>query len=345
MNPLFKRVVDMIPAVKQGDPELWKACCPRRFVPPNGYANPQLYSMAMACSVALARKWTADRHEHKAGDSNLIMIAMQALKYGVPTYFIGEDFVRAVAATTPPANTPLSVVKFPMESMTFVLPLEFSKECFGIPVPFITIVHMPVGTVRLIDQKGKELSKGYFVNDTDRIMIHGQAWWGEVPVDYMHCSPTTSDIERVVGQFDFVTYTGAAGSQCELNGVKIAEPTREQENAVARKINNVAIKLLMAIAARPELREVGSCQRPAAKCHGGKEELWSPNMIGRLYKIVREPGYKPEGTHLSPRMHWRRGHMRNQRYGPVIDKETKLPSLTKLIWIDPVLVCSEAEEK
>lgn len=39
----------------------------------------------------------------------------------------------------------------------------------------------------------------------------------------------------------------------------------------------------------------------------------------------------PAGTHASPRLHWRRGHFRNQAYGVKHSER-------KVIWIEPTLI-------
>ena len=58
-------------------------------------------------------------------------------------------------------------------------------------------------------------------------------------------------------------------------------------------------------------------------------ELWSPNLIGRCYRTLRDE--RGGGIHASPRVHWRRGHVRSQPHG-------QRRSLRKAIWIEPVLV-------
>jgi len=90
----------------------------------------------------------------------------------------------------------------------------------------------------------------------------------------------------------------------------------------------------MVMSARPELVERGGLARPAKK---GKPELWSPNFLGKSYRIRHDAA--ASGAHASPRLHWRRGHWRHQAVGP-----REAPG-HKLLWIEPVLVSAAAPER
>lgn len=89
----------------------------------------------------------------------------------------------------------------------------------------------------------------------------------------------------------------------------------------------VVFNLLFAMAARPEYVESG---RRFGVHKKSKSELWTPNIIGRKYATKRDPNAET-GTHASPRMHWRRGHFRQQAFG--IGRTEH-----KIIWIEPMLV-------
>jgi hypothetical protein len=85
--------------------------------------------------------------------------------------------------------------------------------------------------------------------------------------------------------------------------------------------------IILVMLARPTLVERNA--RPIKRTKKGSE-IWRPNVIGRQYRIIREraPEY---GSGISPRMHWRRGHWRNQAYGEQF-------GLRREIWIEPILV-------
>lgn len=95
----------------------------------------------------------------------------------------------------------------------------------------------------------------------------------------------------------------------------------------ANKSFNMAINILLARLARPSLYSEGTTVRTRGK--KTFKELWTPNFIGKGYK-TKEEGIST-GTHASPRVHWRRGHFRNQHFG-IKNAEQKI------IWIEPTLV-------
>jgi hypothetical protein len=98
------------------------------------------------------------------------------------------------------------------------------------------------------------------------------------------------------------------------------------------------LKLLVVLNTRQTLVEYGACVRPQRFKHGRvkQHELWSPNLIGWRYRPAQAA--EAQSTHASPRLHWRRGHVRNQPCGSG-------RSQRKLIWIEPMLVgMSDREE-
>lgn len=83
---------------------------------------------------------------------------------------------------------------------------------------------------------------------------------------------------------------------------------------------------IFAMSARPEYVEGG--ERLGTK-KGSTSEIWSPNVIGRKYAIKSHTFTKESGG--SVRLHWRRGHFRQQAYGIARSKH-------KIIWIEPMMV-------
>ena len=56
---------------------------------------------------------------------------------------------------------------------------------------------------------------------------------------------------------------------------------------------------------------------------------YTGNLIGWRYQPLRAE--QPAGTQASPRLHWRRGHIRRQAHG--LGRAER-----KLIWIEPMLI-------
>jgi hypothetical protein len=105
------------------------------------------------------------------------------------------------------------------------------------------------------------------------------------------------------------------------------------ESEYLENMARVLFGTLMAINARPELVSLGQLEKKVQpKKDRPAREFWTPNIIGANYRLQRhEPA---GGTHASPRIHWRRGHFRQQPYGTG-------RTLRKTIWMEPMLVGAE----
>lgn len=111
-----------------------------------------------------------------------------------------------------------------------------------------------------------------------------------------------------------------------------------------QKLGVVVFGTMLALNAKPQLYEPGK-RLKVLKAKDGNKEFWSPNVLGRMYVFKREA---LGGTHASPRMHWRRGHFKQQVYGRRIDelgyKIDAVKREHKTIWIEPCLVGVKEEE-
>jgi len=91
----------------------------------------------------------------------------------------------------------------------------------------------------------------------------------------------------------------------------------------------------MALTVKPQLNSPMSLVKVVpAKLDRPRREYWSPNIVGKFYT---PPKHAPQGTHASPRMHWRRGHFRHQPFGPGRQER-------KVIWLEPMLVSAGDDE-
>jgi hypothetical protein len=120
-----------------------------------------------------------------------------------------------------------------------------------------------------------------------------------------------------------------------------SEEQRLQDISVTARLARIAMNAILLLNVRPEMAEVGARVERSGKTKKGAHvpEVWTPNWLGRTY---RTPGRTADsttekGTHASPRLHWRRGHWRDQRVGAG-RKESKT------IWIEPVVVNAKTEE-
>jgi hypothetical protein len=97
-------------------------------------------------------------------------------------------------------------------------------------------------------------------------------------------------------------------------------------------LQSLFLRLILIMECRPELVET---EAEIVRINQGfskakEKEFYQPLWIGKNYSIKKDVQDKG-GTHSSPRVHWRRGFLRNQPYG-------EGRQLRKLVWIEPVLV-------
>lgn len=111
---------------------------------------------------------------------------------------------------------------------------------------------------------------------------------------------------------------------------------------VVRELNQylqaIFLRLLLIMECRPELVDTESQVIRVNKgfAKDKAKDFYEPLWIGRNYRVQREDAQDKGGTHASPRVHWRRGYLRNQPYGEGRQQR-------KLIWIEPVLVLGKAQ--
>jgi hypothetical protein len=99
----------------------------------------------------------------------------------------------------------------------------------------------------------------------------------------------------------------------------------EIDEQVNIMLTNLTFKVLLAMNARPELISKGVNTGKKLK-HG--KSVWTPNFIGNNYKV--ETKNSNQESSYSVRLHWTRGHFRQQPYGK--DRLER-----KTIWIEPFI--------
>lgn len=361
MNGNHYRVLDeFLEGFPKQQPKTYKAVYPRRIVPPNGYLNPKYFSATLFSEM---RVWVDPQMRMLPHITGYVHCLLQ-MNYRVPTYFVRSEFAQAVAQTEPPEDFKFSEIKWPLPAMLFVLPTDFVMKYFGYMVPFIGVARSDKGDYpkMLKDIPDCEIPVSVLEpiqSEVDRINIVYPVYSNkELPVDYTGSYPLSMNVNemdnapsvdatymeedamtRIFGNFDMRT----PSSDLPAEG--------QQEKDFNSKVQAFAVKLMLALTAKPGFIVHGTLARAEKRKRGRitKLELWNPNLIGWEYQAKRvglpekptDANLKgavmdlPVVTHASPRMHWRRGHMRNQPYGPKPWNDTTPKRLT---WIEPVLI-------
>jgi hypothetical protein len=356
-------------------PNLWRDCYPRRIIPPQGYTNPKIYSAQLS---ACAMLW---QHPEMSLLPHTTCCLNQILQVGmaVPTYFIHPDFARAVANTKLPADFKLSEIKWPLDAMLFVLPDAFVAEYFKFNIPFIAVSKCLEGVYPTLKQTATAKKRGWelknftpVMNQGDKLLLHFPCYFkNDMPCDYSGSWPLNLDLSAMKDA-PYIDATGFEARYHDLPGgapEPSDAPAPSQEEALRNLVTLFAIKLMLAFTARPHFIRQGSVARPARARQGVivRDALWNPNLVGWDY-VAPHGGGTGEGTHSSPRMHYRCGHFTNQFIGKrndpafvpaaslprkesdgTIDWDSLKPEVReafvrnhKLIWTEPVLVGGES---
>jgi hypothetical protein len=359
-----KRFDEMFNLIEKRCSTAFKLTFPRHIVPPSGYVHPR-YLGANLFGILLTNKLPTGT----VTNAVLQAVAWSLIEWKVPTFFVSENFMRAIVATEPPSDMTLSELRRPFPAMAFGLPSKFMQDYVGRHVHFLSVANIPKAILwpkfpleavfsalnETIIDTGKfqnySLQAQFLrpiqpvVNEKNRIGIYWADCSDDIVIDYAGSYPLEDTIQQVI-QSDLFLDQNLSEFQSKFDSmienyeklvnhsVLVKKLTPEEDLAFNQRMNALAIRLLLAMSARPDLVETGKILRAARVKHGReRDELWSPNFIGKNYQLRREI---PAGTHASPRMHFRRGHHRHHAYGP-----GRLQR--KLIWIEPVLVNAEAE--
>ena len=214
----------------------------------------------------------------------------------MPTYWVGKELLLAAEKTMPPEDLCANDLLLPLNGMIFLLPHGTLTNDDGVDLSWFTIAKYRVDEG---DVEG-------LIFLTSNLSLHIRF---NILRDYQISCAEGGAFERSLYE------------KLGVNGGRFG-----------RKLLKLAINLIMLMSARPELIETPTPADRAIPTTGkAARKLCSPNWIGRTYRIHREVPLG--GTHASPSLHWRRGHLRWQPHG-------KGRTLQKRIWLDPVLVGS-----
>ena len=302
-------------------PDVAKLFAPRRYVPPQGYANPRDYAPlgAVICGctgLPAAAKAMVDCRVN----------AFNLVRYQVPTYFVRHDFGAAVMATEPPDTLTVEDLVWPMPAMLFVIPESLSLAVFKRFIPFISVSRLPVGECHPPEELAAAIpamKKVVYSKASGGVVMHAVLVHGEQPVDY---SMAASDEKPLVDAMHDTRFAEDYYDDKVALVTKQLNLTEAEDVTIINKCTSLAFGLLLAMSARREMVEIGALARPEKRQGFSgvllKDALWHPNFVGRNYRVQRG---EPAG-----------GHYRNQFFG-------KNRAGRRLIWVEPMMVNAEQE--
>lgn len=321
-------------ALNKYDPRIMELLYPRIYDNVGGFGSPKKAAIDLATMLAFTRKRSPYYKEPDAAKPPTTilagpLVAEALIPFRVPTFFIAKDFFGAAMNSSPPLDFPVTELRFPFPAMIFMLPNgAFTSPTDG-PIDFLAFAAWR-------GSGGREMLSNTAFPDGTRVRIKGDclSW-------FTRARGTGVDFAAITGELGGGTlgdfFSTADTNPPSSSGSAYEMPVDADDDAFIKSVPRVILKLLLAMTARPELIEHGTERKPAKVAPNGERvhpAFWTPNIIGRKYRLTTEVGERLEEKHHSPRMHWRRGHYRLQPFG-----EGRLQS--RLIWINPMLIAAE----
>ena len=238
----------------------------------------------------------------------------------VPTWFVAPELVEGLLHTDLPSDMSLRDLRWPREALLFVLPTNSGlRHSVHGDMAFLVIAKSDGGSSHQIDPTIESWPVGFSkdVVNTYAVYLDGAVYSWSHPLNDDLID--TSKRDPLVGTL--------------IGGERV--PPNEEDKHFTLLHSQLAIGLMLALQARPDLEEPAVVVQKAKQAKPGapqKRDLWSPRYLGR--KLVRKQHGEPQGgTHASPLTHWRVGHFRLYRAEP--GKKWKK---THTVWIEPTLV-------
>jgi hypothetical protein len=297
-----RRFVESKPGLfKQFNPRIYRGiekwCSPQ--YPGVHFAGTYLNWQSLSTSQGEQAYYDAGfNDEHIAIDQRNGLAAWKMAQFGMPTFFVAPDLAESLLLTDMADDIHWPDLKRPFDAGLFMLPKGFLLGADGRRYDWMAWAYLP----KTAGHQGELLDQLFLYSGTPDPFIVAQTALG--PERLLREGPMQIDD----------TFEGIHDSLQIMN-------------TVARLV----LGLFIVMNTKPEFLEPGRRLSNQSKQSGN--ETWTPNVVGRKYILPRMPH---DGTHASPRMHWRRGHFRNQHFG-------KQNAETRIIWLEPTLVNAKSE--
>jgi hypothetical protein len=289
-------VYDQCLASDQRNRELFE---PRRVMTPEGYHPTKCVAAGLYALLEQARLATQTGNQLPTEVTGSTF-GYRVLEHVVPLYFIDEEFARAVAATELPGDFTFANLHWPQMGLVIGWPPRFTQQYAGRELCYVFAANCPEGRYRLKGRPDAPLIEvpegrskiGWFYHALSRGRLEC----------FVSAYLVQDKLEQAFTSYAYTDYMGAEASQVQA------------DKEFTERVSALMLRLLAVLNLQPALIMQGQQERPERVKRGKvvKRKLWSANFIGRGYRLAQERS----GTHASPSMHIRRGHITWQVHGP-----------------------------
>lgn len=305
-------LADAIRKWEQKAPELWKMCYPRHYEVGQQYASPKQLALKLL-ELRMQAELSHRRSEAQQSKNMLMMSAAAGLvNLQVPIFFVAPDLLTAVRLSIPPVDLDWRALPLPFTSAAFALPRGSLKHDSRGEVSYVWYTRIRKGEAYPVFPASPPIG----ISPEEAIVIVASCM--ESPGRMLFSiifTGTSAPTLNLVGLSE--------GPDLEASSLKVLQA---DDHTMIGTASALLLSLLFVMNAREGLWEKG---RFTGKRARSGLEFWTPNILGKTYRLRSKGGEAASG--ISPRMHWRRGHMRQQAYG-------QGRALRRSQWIEPVLV-------
>lgn len=321
-EPLTPELIRSFADEFEKDPR-WRKCYPRIYPATNG----QYYSSKLP-ALQMMRACTRGERGYlgKSEEVEIVWASCLAEKR-VPMYWIAHDMALAIRETRPPGEIDWHEMKLPFEDAIFMLPrgVITHDDLDEGDVSYISYSRGRKGrVVPNLCQVGPELfeADGHFTFYASTYPGGHFIHWN-IPLD--ECKTIDlGKVDELIQRFSDKRFE-------HHSGYLYSPSMTPADNRVMIKALHMIFGILLFMTRRPNFITAPRLIRKVATKNPKDlaREFWSCGVVGEHYRI-RHVGDVLGGTHASPRLHWCRGHWRDQHYGTG-------NALIKEIWVEPFL--------
>lgn len=297
------------------------------------YRTPQGYSDYAEVALDLAGHYYSLKHvpakflsnETAFAENIVFFLAGYIAKFQSPVYWLAEPLLEAMLQTQLPTKIVAAGLKRPIPAATIMLPKGKIYSPDNEQVTYLSFAHTL-----------KDEPTPVFLVGNQKIAVD------PAPFDSLSFATT---VERTT------IYASNSGLYADDSGEldrgdwkpsEVFSLTHEELNPeeieldFLKKLESIVLQTILFLQTRPDFLEMGDTvgfggavakqRNPQKQCN----LLLNPNWIGRNYQPKREH-LAPQGTHASPRTHWRTGHHRRVAVGEGRQER-------RWHWFEPVLV-------
>ena len=319
------RTLSVVDACLERDfPDEWRLAYPRVYEDVGGWFSPKAAACDFVRPLWHFRFPVSDVRED---ERQVLTVFGKAAQFRVPTFFLARDLAAALMCTRPAMRVEWARMRMPFEAGVVMLP--------RVDIELEDLVYLAYARLREGERVRLPGTSETFVADRDQLLLVT----GERASKYGNY-PATIVVRLAAGRTPAVLDLAdekalLADVQVIVSYGEVGRALEDLEREFVVRCLDLLFSVFLILEERPSYLEAGARRKaPTRKC---APEFWRPNVIGASYRIQREPLGAGAGGGSSPRMHWRRGHWRDQPCGPGWRAR-------KHIWLEPTLVNAPVED-